>query len=296
MDHKIKIFKEVVLTRSFTRAAENLYMSQPAVSKTIKNLEQEYGKAFFLREGNSIALTNEGEIFLEYAESLLDIYAKIEHEFSSENPDFPDKIKVGASTTIAQYVIPKIAASLQNSNKNLSFNLISGNTGDIQQLILNGQLDFGIIEGENQNTRLNYDPFVKDELVLVTSTKNKVFKLEDITMAQLPDLDFVERESGSGTREVIANALKKHQIPDLKVKASLGSTEGIKSYLRNSNHFAFLSIHAINQEVLDGHLRVVEVQGLSISRWFHFVKRQGFQSRLNQKLENIFIEGYNKKE
>lgn len=292
MDHKLKIFKEVVLTKSFTKAAENLYMSQPAVSKTIKNLEQEYGKAFFLREGNSIALTAEGEIFLKYTESLLDIYAKMEHEFSSENPDFPHQIKIGASTTIAQYVIPEIAASLQNTNKDLNFNLISGNTGDIQQQILNGQLDFGIIEGENQNTRLHYEPFVKDELVLVTSVNNPVFKLEDITSAQLSNLDFVEREIGSGTREVIANTFKKHQLSPMKIKAILGSTEGIKSYLRHSNHFAFLSIHAINQEILDGHLRVVEVEGFSITRWFHFVNRQGFQSRFNQKLKNVFLEGY----
>ncbi|MBI6120782.1 LysR family transcriptional regulator [Salegentibacter maritimus] len=295
MDHKIKIFKEVVLTKSFTKAAKNLYMSQPAVSKTIKNLEEEYGKAFFLREGNSIALTHEGERFLNYAESLLDIYTKMEHEFSSENPAFPDSIKIGASTTIAQYVIPKIAALLQNTHKDLSFQLISGNTGYIQQLILNGQLDFGIIEGENQNTRLSYEPFVKDELVLVTSTKNKASQ-EEIRLDQFGDLDFVERESGSGTREVIANALKKQGIPELKVKTTLGSTESIKAYLRYSNHFAFLSIHAINQEILDGHLKVVEVPELSITRWFYFVKRQGFQSRLNQKLENIFVEGYNKNE
>lgn len=291
MDHKLKIFKEVVLTRSFTRAAENLFISQPAVSKTIKNLEQEYGKAFFLREGNSIALTPEGKLFLKYTENLLEIYAEMKHEFSSENPNFPEEIKIGASTTIAQYVIPEIAASLQNTHSDLNFNLISSNTGDIQQLILNGQLDLGIIEGENQNTRLKYEPFVEDELVLVTSAKNQTVD-ESISKTQLSNLNFVEREPGSGTREVINHALKKHQLPPVKTKATLGSTEGIKSYLRHSKHFAFLSIHAINREILDGHLKVIEVKGLSITRWFNFVSRQGFQSRLNQKLENIFLEAY----
>ncbi|SHF73549.1 DNA-binding transcriptional regulator, LysR family [Salegentibacter echinorum] len=293
MDHKLRIFKEVVLTRSFTKAAENLYMSQPAVSKTIKNLEQEYGKAFFLREGNSIALTAEGKVFLKYANSLLEIFAKMKQEFSTENPNFPNHIKIGASTTIAQYVIPGMAASLQNIHSDLNFNLISGNTGDIQQLILNGQLDFGIIEGENQNTRLQYEPFVKDELVLVTSVKNQAVD-ESIIIAHLSRLNFVEREPGSGTREVIANALKKHHIPALNVKATLGSTESIKSYLRHSRHFAFLSIHAIKRELLDGHLKVIEVKGLSITRWFNFVSRQGFQSQLNQKLKNIFLEEYSK--
>lgn len=295
MDHKLKIFKEVALTKSFTKAAQNLYISQPAVSKTIKNLEQKYGKAFFERTGNTIALTAEGEVFLKYAESLLKIYEKITHEFSSENPAFPSKLKIGASTTIAQYIIPKIAASIQNTYEDLNFRLISGNTDEVQQLILNGQLDFAIIEGDNQNTRLAYEPFVKDELVLVTSANNPHFKFEEITMAELSQIDFVEREMGSGTREVIANTLKKHQIPHLRIKATLGSTEGIKQYLRYSHHFAFLSIHAIQQEILDGHLRVIEIEGFSIDRWFHFLTRQGFQSRLIEKLKNLFTEAYNKK-
>ena len=295
MDHKLKIFKEVALAQSFTKAAENLFLSQPAVSKTIKTLEEEYGKAFFVRLGNNIALTGEGRIFLGYAEKILELYEAVEDEFSSDNTRLPTSIKMGASTTIGQYVIPVIAAHLQRGHPDFRFQLRCGNTGEIQDLILKGQLDFGIVEGDNKNARLHYDTFVRDELVLVTNSENKKIKTETLNIDQLKDFTFLEREPGSGTREVIANALKKQGVHPLNIIASLGSTESIKNYLRSSDTCAFLSIHSIDRELLDDKLRVVEVNGLSIERWFYFVYRQGYQSKTIQKLQNLFVEGYNKR-
>lgn len=292
MDHKLKVFKEVALNKSFTKAAENLFMSQPAVSKTIKNLEQEYGKAFFIREGNSIDLTDEGHIFFAYAEKVLGLYAAMEDEFLTEDAKLPQHVTMGASTTIGQYVIPRIAAQIARDRPDFRFQLRCGNTEEIQGMILNGQLDFGLVEGDNHNARLHYETFVRDELVLVANSQNRQVKSESIAVAQLRDLTFVEREPGSGTREVIVNALKKYNPPPLKIIADLGSTESIKTYLRYSDSFAFMSIHSIDRELLEGHLRVIEVEGLSIERWFYFVKRQGYQSKAGQKLQNLFMEGY----
>ena len=136
MDHKLKVFRAVALSRSFTKAAENLFMSQPAVSRTIKNLEQEYGKAFFLRQGNSIELTDEGLVFLNYAEKLLEIYAEMANELSVESGTLPSQLQLGASTTIGQYVIPKIAASLQNDHPEFRFQLLCGNTKKFRILSL----------------------------------------------------------------------------------------------------------------------------------------------------------------
>ena len=294
MDHKLKVFKAVALSKSFTKAAENLFMSQPAVSRTIKTLEQEYEKAFFLRQGNSIELTDDGHIFLNYAEKLLELYAEMANELSVESGTLPSRLQLGASTTIGQYVIPKIAASLQKDHADFRFELLCGNTEKIQNLILNRQLDFGIVEGENHNTRLHYEPFVKDELVLVTNPGNHKALQDIVSPAQLQKFSFVERENGSGTRQVIENALKKSGVQPLNIRAILGSTESIKSYLRHSDHFAFLSVHSIDEELLDGQLRIIEVENLTIERRFYFVSRQGYHSRINQKLQNLFTRGYNK--
>ncbi|MDT7827505.1 LysR family transcriptional regulator [Pricia sp. S334] len=295
MDHKLKIFREVALAKSFTKAAEHLFLSQPAVSKTIKNLETDYGKAFFLRQGNTIELTAEGRVFLEYTEKLLDTYAAMADEFSSDGHKLPSQVKIGASTTIGQYVLPKIMAKIQKNHPAIQFNLICGNTDKIQSLILDGQLDFGIVEGDNHNTRLHYEVFVKDELVLVTGTGNDKVKTETTDTAHLQELPFVGRELGSGTREVIANTLARQNAGPLNIQSVLGSTESIKSYVQYSDRYAFLPIHAIDQELLDGKLRVIDVEGLSIERWFYFVNRQGYQSKIDKKLQQLLVEWYNKR-
>ncbi|MDT0678651.1 LysR substrate-binding domain-containing protein [Autumnicola musiva] len=173
-------------------------------------------------------------------------------------------------------------------------NLICGNTGKIQELVRSGQIDFGIVEGENHDTRLHYEKFVKDELVLVTNANNKEIQ-DTINIEQIKHLPFVEREPGSGTQEVIKNALAKQEIHSLKITSVLGSTESIKSYLTYSSHFAFLSIHAISHQLLENQLRIIEIDGFSINRWFYFMSRQGFQSKTNQKIQNLFLEQYNQK-
>ncbi|NEN25713.1 LysR family transcriptional regulator [Cryomorpha ignava] len=294
MDHKLKIFKEVAINKSFTKAAENLFLSQPAISKTIKNLEQQYGKALFVRQGNHIDLTDDGKLFLAYTNKLLDIYSELTDAFAGDQQKLPGQLKIGASTTIGQYVIPALVAGIQKDNPEFRFQLICGNTEDVQNQLLNGLLDFGIVEGDNHNKRLHYERFVKDELVLVTAaTRNGI--PNTIQLNDLEALTFVEREHGSGTREVIGNALKKRKVKPLNIIADLGSTESIKSYLRNSNHYAFLSIHSINQELAGNKLRVVEVTDFQIERWFYFVSRQGYQSKSSSLLQNLLLEGYNQK-
>ncbi len=296
MDYKLRIFKEVAYTLSFTQAAKNLSLSQPAVSKTVKGLEEEYGNAFFERNRNQLSLTPHGHTFLTYAEKILSLYQQLEDNFSTKENALPSAIKLGASTTLANYILPPIAAKLQKKYPHIIFNLISGNTDTIQQLILTKQLDFGIVEGNNHNNRLAYEKFIKDELVLVTNPKNAQKIDTSISTHQLANLSFIKREQGSGTREVIEHALAKHNIAPLQKHAILGSTESIKSYLYHSNCYAFLSIHAVSRELLANQLCIVEVQNLEINRWFYFTKRQGDQSLTSQKLQHFFKKGYNQKE
>lgn len=157
-----------------------------------------------------------------------------------------------------------------------------------------GQIDFGIVEGQNHDTRLQYEKFVKYELVLATSAGNKEIS-DTIHIQQVKHLPFVEREAGSGTLEVTRKALYRKGINSLKVTSVLGSTESIKSYLTHSSHFAFLSIHSITRQLLENQLRVIEIEGFTMDRWFYFVSRQGFQSALNKKLQQLFLQHYNQR-
>src|SRR5699024_7326619 len=147
MDYKLKVFKEVALTKSFTKAAQNLNLSQPAVSKTIKSLEAEYGKAFFDRKGNTISLTAAGLAFLNYTEKILQLYQQAYEEFLDEEVIFPTTLKIGASTSVANYVLPPLLAALEKKEPKLQIHLMIGNTDKIQDQLLNKELDMGIVEG-----------------------------------------------------------------------------------------------------------------------------------------------------
>lgn len=295
MDYKLKVFKEVALNKSFSQAAKKLNLSQPAVSKIVKNLEEKYGKAFFERKANNIELTPDGIIFLRYAEKLLNIYKEMSDEFFDNTQPINEEIKIGASTTIANYIIPKLIALLQVTYPSLKINLIAGNTNEIQGLILKKKLDIGIVEGENHNTRLHYEKFVQDELVLVTNGKSFSEKNKNLSIEDLKLLPIISREVGSGTREVIENALKNHQVETSNIHSVFGSTEGIKTYLLHSNDFAFLSIHSIVQELLENRLRLIEIEDFQINRWFYFITRQGYQSKLALKLKKMLLNVYNQR-
>ena len=154
MKTKLHIFKVVANHLSFTKASEQLFLSQPAVSKTIRNLEETYKITLFLRKRNSIELTNEGKAFLIYTNKILDIYTEMENQFLHQNNTFPEVINFGVSTTVANYIIPKVIAKFRTQFPKVKFEITSGNSDDIEELILNQKLNFGIIEGKNTNRKL----------------------------------------------------------------------------------------------------------------------------------------------
>lgn len=292
MDYKLKIFKTVAKTQSFSLAAKLLHISQPAVSKCIKNLEEMYGKAFFERNVNSINLTKDGQLFLEYVEKIIQLYEELSDEFLDVKI-FSNEINIGASSTIANYILPKLLISIQKNYPELKINLIVGNTFEIQQAVLKKEINLGIVEGDNHNNRLQYSKFIEDELVLISKYNQE--EMSTISLNELKNLKIVGRELGSGTREVIENALKKHNFNISEYHTILGSTESIKNYLLNSNTFSILSIHSVEQELKTRQFRIIDVDELEIKRSLYFITRQGFQSKLTFKIQNLIINSYNQK-
>lgn len=289
MDNKLIIFRTVALTRSFSKAAKMLNITQPAVSKCVKNIEEKYERAFFERKANSIELTADGVLFLEYVEKIIQLYNALEDEFQ-EGDLLSGAIVLGASTTIANYILPKLTATIQKDYPDLKIDLIIANTLEIQQAILKKEINLGIVEGHNHNTRLHYEKFVKDELVLTSKYSQQ--PAETITPDDLSTMPVIAREIGSGTREVIENNLHKHQIPIPDYHSVMGSTESIKNYLLNSETCSFLSIHSIQQELKEGRLRIIDIEDLEITRWLYFIRRQGFQSKLTHKIQKLLFSTY----
>ena len=296
-DFRLKVFKTVADRLSFTKAAAELLISQPAVTKQINELERLLGKPLFLRHGNRISLTDDGVRLLEYANRILALYGELRDAFVEEQGAFSGEIRLGASTTLSQYVLPGLLAKFRKLYPDVRVTLFNGNTEQIERQIADGKLDFGMIEGTASNPALHYELFMDDELVLVTSASNTSFTREEITAADLPALPLVIRENGSGTLDVLSRELSRHglSLRQLHIEMQLGSTESIKHYLFYSDTFAFVSVQAVLDELAANRLRVVEVGDMELVRRFSFVTAHGQRSRLTDLFNQFCLNHYNRK-
>lgn len=297
MDFRLKVFYTVALRLNFTKAATELYITQPAVSKHIQELEETYKTKLFERNGSKIALTPAGKILLKYTKSIFDIYREIDFEMSSFNAERQGLLRLGASTTISQYIISPVLASFHQKQKDIKVNLLNGNTEQIENALINKEIEIGIVEGHSKNQSIKYIPFLKDELVLVCNSNNPLVKQNEISVSDLKSMKFITRERGSGTLEVIEFALKKAglKFSDLQIEMQLGSTESIKSYLLNSDCFAFMSIHAVNKELKNKELIVLDVEKLSVERYFYIATLQGKSDSLSELFIQNLANHYNLK-
>ncbi|MDR7210353.1 LysR family transcriptional regulator [Flavobacterium piscis] len=297
MDFRLKVFYTVALRLNFTKAATELYITQPAVSKHIQELEETYKTKLFERNGSKIALTPAGEILLEHTKNIFEIYREIDFDMSSFINERQGLLRLGASTTISQYIISPVLARFHQKQQDIKVNLLNGNTEQIENALINKEIEIGIVEGQSKNQSIKYIPFLKDELVLVCNTKNPLVKKAEISLEDLKSMKFITRERGSGTLEVIEYALKQVgvKLTNLQIEMQLGSTESIKSYLLNSDCFAFMSIHAVNKELMNKELIVLDVENLAIERDFYIITLLGKSDPLSELFIQNIASYYNLK-
>lgn len=292
MDFRLRVFAAVAQYLNFTKAADKLHISQPAISKHIQELEAYYSVQLFERTRNRISLTPAGELFLHHTEQILEAYRLLRLDMNLQNGRFSGTLRIGASTTIAQYLMPVVVAGFIKRFPDIKIVLSSGNSEQIEQALTTHCIDIGLVESSSRHVGLRYTHIAKDELVLVTSTQNKV--KDEVSLTELLSLPLVLRETGSGTLEVIEKALLSRGIKSnqLNILLQLGSTEGIKLFLSNSpSAYAIISITALTKELLSNVLKVVEIEGLTLEREFVFVTALGTQNELAEKFIQ-FVDNY----
>lgn len=277
MDFRLKVFYTVAKRLSFTKAATELFITQPAISKHIQELEEQYKIKLFDRNGSKIALTTAGEILLKHTKNIFEVYREIDFDMSTLINQRSGVLRLGASTTISQYIIPPLLARFHQKLRDVKVSLLNGNTEQIENALLKQEIEIGIVEGQSKNKSIKYTAFLKDELVLVCKSSNALARLDQVTQEDLKKMHFLMREQGSGTLEVIEHALKpfKIKVSGLKMEMQLGSTESIKSYLMNSDCVAFISIHAIEKELKNNELHILDIKDLIIERYFYVITLQG---------------------
>ena len=276
-DFRLKVFYSVAKNLSFTKASQELFVSQPAITKHIRELESLYGVRLFDRQGNKISLTGAGELLLEHCERILAEYRKLEYDMHLLQQEYAGQLRLGASTTIAQYVLPPVLARFTEKFPKMDLTLMDSNSRNIERALQEHTIDLGMVEGVFRLPDLKYEPFLCDELVPVVSAESSLAVHDELSMEEFCRVPLVLRERGSGTLDAIEMALAEHnlKLSAMNVRLHLGSTESIKSFLKYSNAMGIVSIQAIEEELKEGIFKVVDVEGLQVKRHFCFVKPQG---------------------
>ncbi len=274
---RLKVFRSVAEHLSFRKAAEYLLLTQPAVTLQIKALENDLGVRLFDRSANHVALTPQGVVLLRYAKKLATVSAQAEVAVGSDNAQFSGDLSLGVSTTIAQYVLPRLIGAFLSEHPRVQLALHSGNTEEVVHLVLAGEVAIGLIEGPARQRGIHTEPFMRDELVLIVPP---TFALH-VTPQQLLASSLLMREQGSGSRRVVETALDR---AGLKLKAfknviDLDSTESIKSAVEAGLGIGFVSRWAISKELELGSLKIAQVRGLSMARHFSLVTPTGPQQQ-----------------
>jgi DNA-binding transcriptional LysR family regulator len=280
-----KVFQSVAKNLSFTKASQELFITQPAITKHIHELEIAYQTRLFDRQGGKISLTDSGKLLLEHTERILDAYKRLEYEMHLLNNNYAGELRLGASTTIAQYVLPPLLASFIDKFPQVHLSLMNGNSREIETALQEHRIDLGLVEGVIRQPNLKYSTFLSDELVAVTRGRGKLLLTEEIMPEELLNIPLVLRERGSGTLDVFEKALQERdmKLSSLRVLMYLGSTESIKLFLEHTECMGIVSIRSVSNELYAGKLRVVEIKGMPMLREFSFVQLQGQEIGLSQE-------------
>lgn len=281
------VFLEVASNLSFSKASKKLYISQSAVSRHIKILEAQYNCALFDRKGNSIQLTPIGEKIYNNTLEALSIQRKTEYEVSTIHNEISatGNLKIGASTTVSLYILPKILSGFHKIMPKICIQVVNRNTENIVSALMSKQIDLGIVEVENKINQLSYDYFISDKVVAVCSSKSQLSNKTSITIDELLHTDIALREFGSGTLSALSSELlkKKIAITDLKSKITLGGTEALKNFILADLSLGFLPQKAVKKEIANRELIEINIEGLEINRDFFFLTRTGENFELIKK-------------
>ncbi|TDH27420.1 LysR family transcriptional regulator [Segetibacter sp. 3557_3] len=273
------IFLEVARQKSFTKASQVLFLSQPAISKNIQSLENDYKSKLFERQGLKIALTPTGKLLYERLLDVKNIQDQVDFEISFLKDKLLAKgmLRLGASTTVALYILPRILSAFHKQYPEVEINLLNRNSESVLEALLQKNINLGIVEGPGNTKNVEYLPFLTDKVVPVCNSRSSLAHKKISSIKELPAIPVVLREKGSGTLAALSQSLEAHKIKisDLNVKVRLGGTEALKNFLLEADCLGFLPQRAIIKELAANELSEVQIQNLEITRHFYFIQRKG---------------------
>jgi DNA-binding transcriptional LysR family regulator len=294
IDIRLKVFKSVATNLSFTKASQELFISQPAISKHIQELEREFNTRLFDRLGNKIQLTSAGKLLLDHSVRILKDYQRLDFDMNAMQQQFRGELRIGASTTISQYVMPEILAAFLKAYPQIKVTMLSGNSRDIETALSTNRIDIGMVEGIKNQPQMKYIPFMRDELIAIVRKENPLAEKGEITVEELRAQPIVLRELGSGTLDVIEKYLHQHgcNISDLNISMYFGSTEGIKNFVEHSDSIGIVSVRSVGRDLLANRFHLIEIADMKMERNFMFVEKRGETTGMVNILKTFITNSY----
>lgn len=274
---RLKVFRAVAEHLSFRKAGEQLYLTQPAVTLQIKALEEELATKLFERSASGVTLSDAGRTLLTYAERLRELAEQAENELAEMKGQAAGSLVLGASTTIAQYVIPKYLAAFSRRFPGVQLQVFGENTEHIADGVASGRFGLGLIEGPAMRKDLLIEDWFEDEIFVTVPASHEWAEMGSIAAEKLRDAALVMRERGSGSRHVVEHALQKAglRLGGLRIAMELDSTEAILSCVEEGLGVGFVSKWAMERRV-DAHaLAMLRIEGHKMMRKFCFVLPRG---------------------
>ena len=288
-DRRLQVFHTVARLLSFTKAAETLHMTQPAVTFQVRQLEEHFNTRLFDRTHNRISLTDAGERVFGYADQIFELYAEMENAVRELTGEISGALILGASTTIAEYMLPALLGNFKTKYPDVNIQLKVSNSEGIVHMVENNDIDLGVVESPVSNKNLVVEVCRHDQLVVVVPPSHPLASEESVSINRLLEFPFICREEGSGTREVISESLHSAgtNTAQLNVCMELGSPEAVKGAVEAGMGVSIVSRATVSKELELGTLVAIPLDP-PLERPFSFVhQKQKFRHRAMDELLNF---------
>lgn len=286
-DRRLQVFHTVARLLSFTKAAETLHMTQPAVTFQVRQLEEYFNTRLFDRTHNRISLTEAGRRVYQYADRIFELYADMENAVREMTGEIRGALTIGASTTIAEYMLPSLLGNFGAQYPEVTIHLRVSNSEGIVSMVENNSIDLGVVESPVGNKNLVVEVCRMDHLIAIVPPGHDLAERTSVTFDELMKFPFICREEGSGTREVINEYMHDHlsdQSAELNVSMELGSPEAVKGAVEAGMGVSVVSRATVQKELKLGTLHAIDLEP-KMERPFSFVhQKQKFRLRAMEEL------------
>jgi len=286
---RLHIFCRVVELRSFSKAANKVYLSQPTVSSHIKDLENHFECKLLDRLGRQVVPTKAGTILYSYAMKIIALKQEAENALAEFQGKIRGHLTIGGSTIPGGYILPPLLGIFKNDYPEVVVTLVQGDTATIIRETLEGNVELGVVGAKDRQAQLVQKKIMDDEMFLIVPDNHRWANKRQISMDEVTREPFIMREIGSGSRKSIEQVMEEsgYSIDALNVVAEMGSTEAVRQGIKSGVGISILSKRAVAEELAYGGLRRVKIKGLSFKRAFYLIYHK---RRTQSPLCRTFIE------